>query len=64
MIAFVRSVIAASTEAGSRQKKSGSMSANTGDAPVIATEFPVAANVKDGTITSSPGPIPAASNPR
>ena len=40
------------------------MSANTGVAPVIATEFAVAAKVKEGTMTSSPGPIPAASSPR
>lgn len=64
MIAFVRSVIEARTEAGSRQKDTGSMSAKTGVAPVSATEFPVAAKVKDGTMTSSPGPTPAARRPR
>ena len=64
MIAAVRSVIAASTAAGSRLKWSGSMSANTGVAPVSATEFAVAAKVNDGTMTSSPGPMPAASRPR
>ena len=64
MIAAVRSVIAASTAAGSRQKSSGSMSANTGVAPVSATELAVAAKVNDGTMTSSPGPMPAASSPR
>ena len=37
---------------------------NAGCAPVSATEFPEAANVNDGTITSSPRPIPAASIPR
>ncbi len=36
---FVRSVIAASTAAGSRLNVSGSMSANTGVAPVSATEL-------------------------
>ncbi len=40
------------------------MSANTGVAPVSATEFAVAANVNDGTMTSSPGPMPAARRPR
>ena len=40
------------------------MSANTGVAPVIATALAVAAKVKDGTTTSSPGPMPAASSPR
>ena len=64
MTPTVRSVTAASTAAGSRQKKSGSMSTNTGVAPVSATEFAVAAKVKDGTMTSSPGPTPAASRPR
>lgn len=60
----VRGETAASTATGSRQKWSGSMSANTGVAPVSATELAVAAKVKDGTITSSPGPTPAASRPR
>ena len=40
------------------------MSAKTGVAPVSATEFAVAAKVNDGTMTSSPGPTPAASRPR
>ena len=40
------------------------MSTNTGVAPVSATELAVAAKVNDGTMTSSPGPIPAASSPR
>ncbi len=62
--ALGRSVIAASTAAGSRLKVPGSMSANTGVAPVSATELPVAAKVNDGTMTSSPGPTPAASRPR
>ena len=43
MIAAVRGVTAASTAAGSRQKLSGSMSANTGVAPVSATALAVAA---------------------
>ena len=64
MIAFVRSVMEASTEAGSRVKSSAEMSANTGMAPVRATELAVAAKVNDGTITSSPAPIPQDSRPR
>ena len=42
----------------------GSMSTNTGFAPANATLFAVAAKVKDGTITSSPGPIPRESKAR
>src|SRR5665647_1258963 len=64
MMAAVRSVMAASTDAASRQYVCGSMSAKTGVAPVSATELAVAAKVNDGTMTSSPGPIPAASRPR
>src|SRR4051794_8876869 len=64
MIALVRSVTAARTLSASRQKWSGSMSAKTGVAPVRATELAVAAKVNDGTITSSPGPTPAARRPR
>ena len=40
------------------------MSANTGVAPVNATEFAVAANVHDGTMTSSPAPILLDSRPK
>ena len=47
---------------GSMQKVIGSISTNTGVAPVRATEFAVAAKVKEGTITSSPLPIPSESN--
>jgi hypothetical protein len=36
------------------------MSAKTGVAPQATTELAVAAKVKDGTMTSSPGPTPAA----
>ena len=64
MMALVRALTAEETEAGESVKVSGSMSANTGVAPVMATALAVAANVKEGTITSSPGPIPAASSPR
>ena len=48
MMPTVRSVIAASTRGGSRQKSSASMSAKTGVAPVRATELAVAAKVNDG----------------
>src|SRR5450756_37640 len=64
MMPTVLLVIAASTAAGSRQKSSALMSANTGVAPVRATELAVAANVKDGTITSSPALTPLESRPR
>ncbi len=65
MIALVRDVIDASAGAqGSMQNEPGSMSADTGLAPISATEFAVAANVNDGTITSSPGPIPGRARPR
>ena len=36
------------------------MSANTGVAPQYKIALAVAVNVYDGTITSSPGPTPAA----
>ncbi len=58
MTPTVRSVIAASTASGERQKSSASMSAKTGVAPVRATELAVAAKVNDGTMTSSPAPTP------
>ena len=45
-------------------KVRGSISAKTGIPPASATEFAVAANEKDGTMTSSPALIPAAINPR
>ena len=64
MIARVRSVTRDSTSAGSSPKVSRSMSANTGVAPVRATELAVAAKVNDGTMTSSPEPMPLASRPR
>ena len=64
MMAAVCGVTAASTASGSTQKYLASMSAKTGRAPVSATALAVAANVNDGTITSSPAPMPAASRPR
>ena len=63
MIARVRSEIAFATESGSRQNVLGSMSANTGVAPIRLTASAVAKKVNDGTITSSPGPIPSARRP-
>ena len=63
-IPTVRSVIAASTAAGSTVNVRGSTSTNTGVAPLTATVFAVAAKVNEGTITSSPGPRPSASIPR
>ena len=41
---------------------SGTISANTGFAPSRHTALAVAKNVKLGTITSSPGPMPSASS--
>ena len=38
------------------------MSANTGSAPVYTIEFPLAMNVNGVVITSSPSPMPHASN--
>ena len=60
IIALVFSVIASSIFEGSSVKVSGSMSTNTGFAPVYKMELPVAANVNGVVITSSPSPIPAA----
>src|SRR5215469_11279715 len=40
----------------------GSMSAKTGVAPSVQTALAVAMNDSDGTITSSPGPMPSAYN--
>src|SRR5665647_2278163 len=64
MMPTVSSVIAASTDAGSRQKSSALMSAKTGVAPVNATELAVAAKVKEGTMTSAPALTPQDSRPR
>jgi hypothetical protein len=49
---------------GSIHQVIGSISTKTGVAPVNATLFAVAANVNDGTITSSPMPIPRLRRPR
>src|SRR5258708_3780183 len=53
----VRSFSARST---SRQKVSSRISHSTGVAPAIITALAVATNVRFGTITSSPGPMPNA----
>jgi hypothetical protein len=58
--AFVRSVIAASTAAGSRLRVSGSTSAKTGVARSRTKQLADATNVYGDVTTSSPGPIPAA----
>ena len=58
-IAFVRSVTAASTAAGSRLNVCGSMSAKTGVAPSYIAQFADATNEYGDVITSSPGPTPA-----
>src|SRR5919106_897867 len=63
MIAAVLGPIAARTAAGWRQKCRGGMSTNTGVAPASATALAVAAKLNDGTMTSSPGPIPMAERP-
>src|SRR2546423_13234228 len=60
MIAFVRGVIFASACAGSKSNVSGSTSAKIGVPPWKTTAFAEAAKVIAGTITSSPGPMPAA----
>ena len=51
MMPLVFGVMAAATASGSSVNVSGSMSTNTGVAPVSATELPVAAKVNDGTMT-------------
>ena len=52
------------TEGPSIRSVRGSTSANTGVAPACKTASAVATNVMAGTITSSPGPTPAALNAR
>jgi hypothetical protein len=51
-IAEVRTPIALDTDSGERVRVSGSTSAKTGRKPFHATACAVAANVKDGTMTS------------
>src|SRR3954447_7756728 len=62
--AFVRSVTAAATSAGSMLRSSSSTSTNTGVAPVCTITFAVAGQVIGDVITSSPGPIPRATSAR
>ena len=63
-IAFVRSVIAASTAAGSRLKVRRSMSAKTGIPPSYMKQLALAANEYGDVMTSSPGSMPAATQSR
>ena len=60
MMARVRGVIAAATRAGSTLSVSARTSAKTGRPPRYSTTLPLAAKVSAATITSSPGPMPAA----
>ena len=60
MIARVRGVIAASTASGSIVHVAGVTSTNTGSAPAAIGAYAVALNVRAGTITSSPQPMPSA----
>ena len=60
MIARVFELIFSSSRRTSRLQVSGSMSAKTGVAPTRTTTSAVAAKVKAGVITSSPGPMPRA----
>ena len=64
MMAFVRGVINRSTSAGSNVQVPGWTSAITGVAPAWITVLIEAANVRSGTITSSPSPTPNASSAR
>ena len=59
-IARVRPVIFRSMSAGSRVIVSRSTSAKTVIPPIAGTVVAVVRNVKEGTITSSPGPTPTA----
>jgi hypothetical protein len=59
MTARVLAFIAALKLSGSIVRLLESMSEKTGTASRNATAFAVDGNVKDGTMTSSPGPMPA-----
>src|ERR1700674_3346738 len=63
MIARVRSVIFDSSRLTSMQNVSGSLSTSTGIAPARQTARAQDMIVKEGKITSSPGPIPTAATP-
>ena len=64
MTARVRSVRTGATVAADRFAVPSSTSANTGVAPTYRTALVVAMKLKEGTTTSSPGPIPATTRPR
>ena len=64
IIAFVLLVIFCRADSGSMHQVAGSMSAKIGVAPTYRTAEAVATQVTSGTITSSPGPMPSASNER
>ena len=64
MIAFVRSVTAASTDAGSRAPAVGLDAVEDGRRAHVETAFAVATQVFAGTSASSPGPRPRQSSPR
>ncbi len=64
MIAFVRSVTASATAAGSMFRSPSRTSTKTGVAPVWTITFAVAGQVIGVVITSSPGPIPSATSAR
>jgi len=61
MMAFVRELTRRAASPTSRLKVNGSMSQKTVFAPAYSTALAVDSHVKAGTITSSPGPTPAAS---
>src|SRR5205085_5931978 len=63
-IAFVRSVTASATRAGSTFRSESRTSAKTGFAPAWTITFAVAGQVIGLVITSSPGPTPSASSAR
>ena len=64
MIAFVLSVTAAATAAGSMFRSPSRTSTKTGVAPVWTITFAVAGQVIGVVITSSPSPIPSATSAR
>ena len=64
MIALVRGVIAASISDVSMFNVQGSTSTKTGVAPAWRMELAVAMKLRDGQMTSSPLPIPAAISAR
>jgi hypothetical protein len=63
-IARVRSLATSSTPPGSSVRSPARTSQKTGRAPQCTTTFAVAGQVIGGTMTSSPGPIPAATSER